>query len=455
MKVFYKVCDTELSFPCIQDFVSTISSSIYTVNNDLLTLCTCSINDRLFLASDSDYIYITDNLRYIVDKIDSALINQPAVDFYQEFGFLLPPYTQYSNIFLVTPYKKFTVSCNSVSFVAVYPQFQASIELKSAIDEFFSKVDNKKLDILVSGGIDSSALLGYLVEKSSINQAYMCKMSSLSSESERANRLCSTKGINFNLIDLDRDLSDVALKFINESGELISDSISIVMIELFQTISRINNGKEIFLVDGQGADSLLNGLPLNKIYHLWSKLHKLRPFLSLFAKFPIYKDKSSSFKRMFYRFSKALKCLSQSEFHNAIVFALSEVDDNKSDVDLLVKRLVEINQHYNDWHFTLRHFYLFDVLPAREMQKYLFAKTFNIKVIAPFLDTELINCVFGAKNETNIVNGVFKYPIAEIAMNYWPGEFESSATSPFQVNYSLGNQNIKTLSIRQLNGIKN
>ncbi|MFQ2807157.1 asparagine synthase-related protein [Aeromonas caviae] len=447
MNVFYKVCGTELSFPCIQDFVSTINSSIYTINNDVLTLCTSSINDRLFLASDSDCIYITDNLRCILDKIESAVINQRAVDFYQEFGFLLPPYTQYENIFLVTPFKKFSVSCNSVNFDSVYPKFPSAVELKSALDGFFNKITNKNLDILVSGGIDSSALLGYLYEKGSINQAYMCKMSSLSSESERANRLCISKGVNFNLIDLDKDLSAVALKFLNETGELISDSISIVMIELFQQISKNNNGKDIFLVDGQGADSLLNGLPLNKVFHLWGKLDKLRPLLSLFAKIPIYKDKSSSFKRKLYRFSKALKCLSQTEFHNAIVIALSEVDENKSDVVHLVKRLVEINQHYNDWHFSLRHFYLFDVLPAREMQKYLFAKNFNIKIIAPFLDAELINCVFGAKNETNIVNGVFKHPITEIAMNYWPGEFESSATSPFQVNYYLGDQDIKSLSL--------
>lgn len=450
MKVFYKVCNTELSFQCIQDFVRTVSSNIYSIKNGVLTLCTSSIKDRLFLASDTDWIYITDNLRCIVDKIESLRINQQAIEFYQEFGFLLPPYTQYLNIFLVTPYKQFTVSCNSVTYVAAYPQFPPAIELNSAIDDFFSKVDNKSLDILVSGGIDSSALLGYLFENGYVKQAYMCKMSSLSSESERAERLCSSKGINFNLIDLDKDLSDVALKFINETGELISDSISIVMIELFHAISSKNNGEEVFLIDGQGADSLLNGLPLNKIYHLWLKLDKLRPLLSLFSTFPIYKDKSSSFKRKLYRFSKALKCLAQRDFHKAIIFALSEVDDNKADLSHLVNRLVEINQHFNDWHFSLRFFYLFDVLPAREMQKYLFAKSFNITLLAPFLDRELILSIFSTKNEVNIVNDVFKYPITKMAMQYWPGEFDTSATSPFQVNYSLGDQSIKSLSVANI-----
>ena len=450
MKVFYKVRENELSFSSIKDFTSTVSSNVFIGEQDCLTLYTESIEDRLFISSDTECIYISDNLRQISDKKNTLAVNQSALSFYEEFGFLLPPFTQYSDILFVTPYRRFLISSNSISFVNVYPKFPNPVTLNSAIENFFSKVDTQKLDILVSGGIDSSALLGYLNEKGKISKAYMCKMSSLDAESERARRLCSAIGVDFNLIDLDKDLSEVASKFLEESGELISDSISIVMLELFQNISVENAGQPISIVDGQGADSLLNGLPLNKVYQLWNKLHKIRPFVRLFSNIPIFKDKSSSLKRKLYRLSKAVKCLSQTEFHKAIVVALSEVDVNHSDVEPLINRLEELYNQYNDWHFVLRYFYLFDVLPAREMQKYLFASQFNISLITPFLDDALIKSLISTENDKTIVNNTFKFPITEIAMQYWPGEFKSSATSPFQVDYSLGNDDIKGLSILKL-----
>lgn len=454
MKVFYKVGGNELSFSSIKEFTTTVSSSVFIGEQDCLTIYTESIGDRLFISSDSECIYISDNLRQISDKKTTSAVNQSSLSFYKEFGFLLPPFTQYSDILFVTPFRRFLISRNSISFVSEYPKFPSTVDLNSAIDVFFSKVDTQKLDILVSGGIDSSALLGYLNEQGKINKAYMCKMSSLDTESERAKRLCRAIGIDFNLIDLDKDLSAVASNFLEESGELISDSISIVMLELFQNISIKNGGKPISIVDGQGADSLLNGLPLNKVYQLWKKFNKIRPFVRFFSNIPIYKDKSTSFKRKLYRFSKAVKCLSQTEFYNAIIIGLSEVDVNHSDIKPLINRLQELYSHYNDWHFVLRYFYLFDVLPAREMQKYLFASKFNISVITPFLDEALIKSLISTENDKTIVNNTFKFPITKMAIQYWPEEFKGSATSPFQVNYSLGDDDIKGLSVSMFDNVK-
>lgn len=447
MKVFYKVGGSELSFSSVEDFTLTINSGVFANKEGLLTVYTESLKDRLFVSYDSEFIYISDNLREIASRKNSLTINESALNFYKEFGFLLPPATQYSDIFFVTPFRRFFISNESISFTNVYPEFSNAVDLKTAIDSFFSKVRAQNFDILVSGGIDSSALLGYLHEKSLISKAYMCKMSSLGAEEERAERLCRSIGVDFNLIDLDKDLTEVAKVFLEESGELISDSISIVMLELFRNVSNGNNGKPIYIVDGQGADSLLNGLPLSKVYQIWRKLGKVRPLISLFSNIPIYKNKSSSFKRKLYRLSKALKCLSQTEFHKSIIIALSEVDTNHSDLGVLTNRLVELNNQYKDWHFVLRYFYLFDLLPAREMQKYLFANRFNITVLAPFLDESLIKSIISTENSKTIFNGDFKFPITKMAKDYWPGEFMNSATSPFQVNYSLGNDDAKGLSI--------
>ena len=47
--------------------------------------------------------------------------------------------------------------------------------------------------------------------------------------------------------------------------------------------------------------------------------------------------------------------------------------------------------------------------------------------------------------------GLYKYPITKLAQKYWPGYFESSKTSPFQVNFKIGTTDLKQYSIDFVN----
>ncbi|MCD9546753.1 hypothetical protein GLP24_18115 [Photobacterium carnosum] len=451
MKVIFYKKKKELKFNCISDLVISNISSIFNIEMSRLIINSQSILDRFFITISDDVLYISDNLSYISKRVN-CIVDEKSISFYKKYGYIHPPFTQYENIYMLTPHRRFFITENNISFEDIYPDFERTDDyfLDGVINKYFLDIDDKK-DILVSGGIDSSALLGIINSKGGIHRAHMCQMSSMMDEVNKAKSMCDSISVDFNLINLDVNLSESAKEFICYSGELISDPISIVMLEMFKNISHVNNQETVNLIDGQGADSLLNGLPLNKVFSYWSKLSTFRVLLSPLSKIGIYNKKNSSFGRKIYRLSKGLKCLAQPSFGKSILIALAESDNaSSSGSEYLESRIQSLFEYYKDWHFVLRFLYLFDILPAREMQKYLFASKYNIEIIAPFLNTNIINDTIGLDNKFTIKDGVFKFPITAMAKKYWPDYFKTSATSPFQVNYSLGNDDIKTLSISTL-----
>lgn len=424
------------------------------IGNDA-SFFSASLSTRLFIFKLDDVLYIADSLAGAREYLIKAKELSASISFYQKFGFILPPYTQYSGVYMTAPFIRFDINEKEIKFRSYYPNRDGCVGKKAPVLEqelyaFFSKLESgTELDILVSGGIDSSALLGFVNDKFALSKSIMCKMTSLPKEGVIANKLSESINILFESHNLDTDLSNRASEFIDETGEYISDSISLVFPELFD---RINDPKQTKnLIDGQGADSLLNGLPLDKIYTLWAKLSWCRYILYPLSLLPIYKDKSTPLKRKLYRISKAIKCLTQLDFRYSILCAMTENESiTTNHEEYFLSELTELYNQYQDWHLVLRMVYLFRVLPAREMQKYLLAKKYNINIVAPFLDDDLINSYLFTANSETVKNGVYKYPITKLAQHYWPGYFETSKTSPFQINYRLGLNDIKSFSIEKI-----
>ncbi|TMP13896.1 hypothetical protein CWC04_17975 [Pseudoalteromonas sp. S2893] len=424
------------------------------IGNDI-SFFSVSLATRLFIFKFDDVLYVSDSLAGVTDYLKNSEELPDSVGFYKKFGFILPPFTQYSGVYITAPYIRFDISEIGIKYSSYYPSIDSlatnsTPSLEQELSAFFSKLDPSiKLDILVSGGIDSSALLGFVNDKFTLSKSIMCQMTSLPKEGIIANELCDSIRIPFESHNLDTDLSNRASEFIDETGEYISDSISLVFPELFDRISEPHQAK--YLIDGQGADSLLNGLPLDKVYTLWTRLSWAKYLFYPLSKLPIYKDKSSPLKRKLYRFSKAIKCLTQLDFRNSILCAMTEDESITTDHEkYFLSELEDLHNKYQDWHLVLRVVYLFRVLPAREMQKYLLAKKYNINIVAPFLDDDLINAYLFTPNSETIKKGIYKYPITILAQRYWPGYFETSKTSPFQINYRLGLNDIKSFSIEKI-----
>lgn len=441
---FYGECERHVSISELS-----VGNLFVEYKNGALIVKTDDIKDRLFLTIDGGRIIVSDRLSLLIEMLpEKPEVNKNAIDFYRKFGFILPPYSQYEGVFMLTPYREFKFKNGEFTFRNEYPCFGEEVDFSDSLSTYFDLKNQLSFDILVSGGIDSSALLGFLTENQKISTAYMCQMSSFSEESDKAKRMCASKGVDFELLNFDIDMSNVAKQFLSETGELISDPISIVTMKLFESVSGNNDGKGVSIVDGQGADSLLSGLPLNKILYHRKRLSLFLKLLSPLSKIKVHSNRKGYLNRKIYRLTKGVKSLFQTSFSKSIIVAISEVDELKLEDDLcLENRLDELYLNYKCWSLVLKHFYMFDVLPAREMQKYLFLQSNNINLVAPFLDAKVISDLFYIEEEKLIVNGVFKHPITQMANYYWPGYFDSSNTSPFQVDYSMSHGDIKEYSI--------
>ncbi|MFA0203970.1 asparagine synthase-related protein [Vibrio breoganii] len=430
---------------------SNIEIEVSNINGDY-SFRSVDIENRFFCAMINNTLYISDKLAWLSEKF-ILTHNKKAIDFYDKFGFIVPPYTQYSDVFILTPLVLFTVSNHKLTWKDLPPvkneHSAPEVKLESIFDKYFSvdKSKNRKLDILVSGGIDSSALLGYLSQNNMAASAHMLKMSSLPGENNSANAMCNEISLHLNLVDLDKDLSSSADYLLSHTGELISDPIAIPLSDFFISMKENSSKETLIIVDGQGADSLLNGLPANKVFEAWKKVRFFRYLLAPLSYIPIYTNKTSLLKRKIYRFTKAMKSITQLDFACALIVILTENDELDCDLEFeLLGRLRKLNKAYDDWHMTIRVFYMYLVLPAREMQKYSLAKSENIIIRAPFLSRDVVEELIFSDNNKLIKDGFYKYPITKLAQEYWPGRFRTSSTSPFQVNYDLSGANAKNYS---------
>jgi asparagine synthetase B (glutamine-hydrolysing) len=446
----------QIRYNLLSDLIENhLLSDAFYFHNGILHFSFSSHSNRYFFTLWEKELFISDSLKRL-EKFCKFKKNDDALKFYKKYGFIYPPYTQYENVYLTNPYTNFTIENESVVF-SLNPLEKGSRSdsgnLESILNHYFKSFKEKSLNVLVSGGIDSSALLGLLYSQNKVSNTIMCKMTSLPLEGALADRL--TKSINIPLLtyDLDKDLTCRANELLSDKGEIIADSIALVFPELFESIDK-PIGEVLYLVDGQGADSLLNGLPLNKIYNMWSKLAPVRLLIYPFSKTPIFQNKSTPLKRKFYRFSKALKCLSQTDFRLSILNAMVENDSIAEPLKLeniMLSDIGTLYKKYQDWHLVIRYLYMFKVLPAREMQKYLLADKYGVKIITPFLDEEVIKQLIFLDNDLTMTSGLYKYPITKLAQKYWPGFFETSKTSPFQVNFKIGTSDLKQYSIDFLN----
>jgi asparagine synthetase B (glutamine-hydrolysing) len=434
---------------------SKIFDDIYVIKDEVFVK---SITTRLFIYTVDSKLYLADSLKFIITNCKLTVSND-AVDFYEKFNFIYPPFTQYNNVYLMAPFLKFKLENKVLSFSNLDLQKKTSdnavneLDIENEIKSDLGKLLNQEnYSILVSGGIDSSVLLGWGSHNSVINSAYMCNMSSIPNESQVAQKQCDSKSINLTLFDLDMDLTHRAEQFINETGELISDPISIVFPELFERLNNQENSRLTYLIDGQGADSLFNGLPHNKLYSLWLATRMFSVFFKPFQMLPSFTDKSSSFKRMVYRAVKVIKSLAFDSFEDSLIFSLVvEQTNSKSKLEEYFKNEVtEKYQSLNNWDAVIRYIFLYRILPAREMQKYLLARKYNIKIVAPFIEQSIIARYINLDKKHTVKGGVYKYPMTKLANEYWPRFFKNSKTSPFQVNFTLKTHSLSKYSLESL-----
>ncbi|WP_404408569.1 hypothetical protein LG272_11025 [Pseudidiomarina marina] len=435
-----------------------------------------SIKQRFYLFYHKNRVYVTKRIRSFLDfKRNEISVSLDSSLFYQKFGFIYPPYTLYNNIFLMSPFVGFRiidgkVDVSTLPFESLkkddddpltYSGINLDAHIKGLLARFVDKSltqsKTSHLSVLFSGGIDSSVLLALTKDKRHFDCAYTCNMPTLQSEIEKSKLMCEYAKVNQAIIDVPADLECEAERFLEYSLEPIQDNIAPVLSYVYREIGSRAAKKDFnldsyYLLDGQGADSLLSGLPHDKVYRAYKIISRVPGLRSVLKFLP------QSFKRersrLLYRIFKALSALSAENAQSMLVNALIENKEVnlKSDNRVLSYMNQELNELccvYDDFHMVIRYFFMFRVLPAREMQKYVNVPS-GINILLPFLDDEVVSELFFTPSNKLIRNGIFKAPMVHIAKSHWPSFFSKSKTSPFAVFYKVGSTNIVEYSLTGL-----
>lgn len=418
------------------------------------------IQRRLYMAFGDGEVIISDNLHEIENEFP-LIIYDDAKAFYQRYGFILPPFTLYKGIYRLAPYLGI---CLTPPFRCMtrYPEIvqgnRDKITVRSEIEDDIRKILNDvdgNYQVLFSGGLDSSLLLGVAHELGKAEAAINCFMSSMPEESIRAQTMCESKGIPFRKVLVSDDLTEIARQFIHLTAEPVADKIALVIPALLSTPGvRISST----ILDGQGADSLFSGLPHDKLYDLYSK-SLYRNLGRLLGWIPVWKKKNSPLGRKLYRITKVLHCLAAPKAVPMLIRSLVENEavtlsaDNQVQ-NRLNQELNSVHQRLGDFHLVIRYFFMYRMLPAREMQKYALSESLGIVFKLPFLETETVNKYFYVSPSFSIKERVYKHPIVSAAKQYWPGCFNSSRTSPFQVEFETGGLSVSEFSLNTISDNK-
>lgn len=455
-QIYYLHEEGKFSIENNDDLASILGSDIFSIYVKFVSLI-----DRFYIFCHEDDLYVSTDISLYRDlSVDSInlSINRKSLEAYLSAGFIVAPYTIFKNVFTIPSYSLINLSDSQLTMDNYFPGCNEgdsnrgfySIEdfevfLKNLIKERLrSAEDPDNVICTLSGGADSALLLHFLrdcVNADSIT-SLTCTMTGLIGEAEKARRISEfynvpNKQYTFN----SERASELIRDYVTIWSNPVSDSIYPVYTSMIASLNDDEKFRERknFILDGQGADSVLIGLPHNALMNLY------KPYLSLVFKVlsqfvPSLKDKNTSVRRFVYRIGKSLRSLSCSSWYDCLLHALEHPISAKSAyLDHIRNQLEVYNEHYHSIQKAVCHFFLFRIIPAREMQKYQ-SMPANFEVFLPFLESRFIERCFNTRDEFFISATKRKKPVFALLRRLQPVYGKSRRTMPFHVEYRLGNE---------------
>ena len=406
------------------------------------------------IIDSSWYVYVGEDSVYLGNRIsqfnDIGLpleFDHDAKDFYMTFGFICPPFTLFRNVFRLAAFVGMKLGKRGITFSSFYPKQVArtNLDLSEELEDFarykLSPAQKGPIAIAFSGGVDSALLLSAFTKVIGSEKviAITCAMTGYEHELTRARTIAKQLGVKLFVNDCDFDATSILDKYIIETLEPVCDEIVPVIYNLVLQARQKEQSFSI-IVDGQGADSLLMGLPHDKLVDLHLRSSRLvRPILKCFNIKPCERG-HTRLGRLNYRLNKILYSLQSPGPLDAIVASLmtgSEISDSNSVLQFIRSEIKTVANRYRSNHMALRYLFLFRILPAREMQKYYLIRKVGIKVLMPFLERDLIERVFSMEDSFFIRGHCYKWPVYAAASKYYGKMFKKVKTSPFYVKYCL------------------
>ena len=421
------------------------------------------IKKKIFFKLHKENIYLADSHDKLPVKGNYEICSE-AINFYQSTGLIIPPNTVFKEIYSVPVGFKFCEK--KQDFILEKKINYQGEEIINFLGKLIGESYNyKNVNLLFSGGADSSLLL-YLMRKYQPKQkikSIFFNSGNLKYDLKRAKKLS---------ILLDSELKEVlpreedpkvVKKFLIEKTykfkELIYEPILFSIDSIFKEIP---NGGVVF--DGQGADTVLGGLPhhfLIKLYsikliRLFSKLGIITLFIKLFK--PL-RNKT----RLFYRIHKLLLSLNEKKISSCLVNSLisTEKTFKKDDIYYLHEEILNVFLNEYDECSSVSLFFL-SILSSRELQKYKLNK--KLVYCLPYLEPEFIHYCLSLSNDLKCKLTRRKIPIIDYLNKNLPFKYYSNQQLPFEPHSShvlsdagnksfdplIKSKNMRDISIRAL-----
>lgn len=269
----------------------------------------------LFIARDRLgikplYFYYDEKVFIFASEIKAILktgfvlpeVNYAAIDFYMSLGYVPAPETAYKNIYKLEPGNCIMAdesSMSKYSYWTLTPNIHASPSYDEACREFekiFSEcvdshlMSDVPLGVFLSGGLDSSAVVGFMSRKLNIPvKTFSVGYENAGGISELAfaRKIADEfKTEHHELILEPEDFFESINKFLYYAEEPVVESAAIALYQL----SKLAKSYVTVLLSGEGADELFGGYPL-----YW-KMKKIERYYNLFRFVP--GNKAGSFFRL-------------------------------------------------------------------------------------------------------------------------------------------------------------
>ena len=412
----------------------------------------------IFFHVKDDTVCFTDNLRKFDDNGIKLRIKDSSKFSMFETGFVLPPYTIYADTYRLCPRTmvKITETVKSKMieisnhFNKKVPMLSCSYDnavekLRLMIKEGLLKDYNKhkpdKIVFTISGGVDSSILLKLGVETLPKDRiiALTSKSPGQDVEFERCKALCENFGIKLEVYEPQKELIGKYSKaYVERYLEPIFDLVAPVENMMMEKV--LQGNKKIMVVEGQGADSLFMGLPhniaisLKKKYEDFSYIFKVMSFLLNGVSF----DRNSNFGRKIYRIKKLLNVISTEEIVEAFGVSLSLEKifhaENEDYISYFEKIMKPIINNFDSINRAICYFFMYRLLPVREIQKYRQLVDYGVKFSFPFISEEVVDFAESLPEEYMFSGSQRKKIIFDLAKRTLPEIDFGNKTTPFFVD---------------------
>ena len=256
---------------------------IKVISNNFLNKHAFDIQKKIFFRLHKGIIYLADSHDKLANYGNFEICRK-SINFYQSTGLIIPPNTVFKGIYSVPPGFKF---CEESQDFILEKKIKPNSKGDGIIDYLGKFIgDNytyKQVNLLFSGGADSSLLL-YLMRKYQPElkiKSIFFNSGNLKDDFKRAKKLSNILDSELNVVVPRKEDSRVVRKFIIEKTynfkELIYEPILFTVDSIFKNIP---DGD--IVIDGQGADTVLGGLP----HHLLTQIYNIK-LIRLFSKLKI------------------------------------------------------------------------------------------------------------------------------------------------------------------------